>query len=85
VDGVICVAIGPEIPEFSFLDVSDALKEVMEELSDKPVAAWLYGPNPHEIGDKFESTKRIMVYPTLEEACWSLSLLRDRFEILSGI
>lgn len=85
VDGVVCIAIGPEMPEFSFLDVSDALKEVREELPDKPVAAWLYGPNPGEIGEKLESTKRIMVYPTLEVASWSLSLLKDRYEVLAGI
>ena len=84
VDGVICVAIGPEIPEFSFLDVSDALKKVTDQLPDKPVAAWLYGPNPGEIGEKLESTKRIMVYPTLEVASWALSLLRDRYEVLGG-
>jgi len=82
VDGVVCVAIGPE-DEFSFLDVSEALKGVAEKLPDKPVAAWLYGPNPGEIGEKFESTKRIMVYPTLEVASWALSLLRDRYEVLS--
>ena len=82
VDGVVCVAIGPEC-EFSFLDVSEALKEVTEKLPDKPVAAWLYGPNPGEIGEKFEATKRIMVYPTIEKASWALSLLRDRHEVLS--
>ena len=85
VDGVVCVAIGPKVPEFSFLDVSEALKEVTEELPDKPVAAWLYGPNPGEIGERFESTKRIMVYPTLEMASWSLSLLRDRYKTLKVI
>jgi len=85
VDGVVCVAIGPEIPEFSFLDVSEALKEVTEKLPDKPVAAWLYGPNPGEIGEKFEATKRIMVYPTLETASWALSLLRDRYRVLARI
>ncbi|MCJ7685575.1 MAG: CoA-binding protein [Desulfobacteraceae bacterium] len=83
VDGVVCVAIGPE-GDFSFLDVSEALKEVTEKLPDKPVAAWLYGPNTVEIGEKFESTKRIMVYPTLDVASWSLSLLRDRYEVLGG-
>ena len=80
VDGVICVAIGPKVPDYEFLDVSDALKEVAEDLPDKPIAVWLYGPNPEEIGMRFESTKRIMVYPTLEIASWSLSLLRDRHQ-----
>jgi hypothetical protein len=31
---------------------------------------------------QFESRKRIMTYPTLELAAWSLSILRDRHEIL---
>ena len=38
-----------------------------------------------EIGEKFESTKRIMVYPTLEVASWALSLLRDRHKVLARI
>jgi acetyltransferase len=84
VDGVICVAIGPKVPDFFFLDVSDAVKEVAEDLPDKPIAVWLYGPNPEEVGARFESTKRIMVYPTLEIASWSLSLLRDRYETLKN-
>jgi acetate---CoA ligase (ADP-forming) len=82
VDGVICVAIGPKVPDYVFLDVSDALKEVTEELPNKPVAVWLYGPNPEQIGERFESTKRIMVYPTLEIASWALSILRVRHKNL---
>jgi len=83
VDGVICVAICPKLPEFSFLNVSDALNEVATTLPGKPVAAWLYGPNPVEMEGRFESTKRIMVYPTLDMASWSLSLLKDRYDILN--
>ncbi len=78
VDGVICIAIAPMMPEFSFLEVSEHLNSVMEEIPHKPVAAWLYGPNPEEISIKFESKKRIMIYPTLELAAWSLSLLRKK-------
>ncbi len=78
VDGVICVAIGPKMPDYAFLNVSEALNEVMADLPDKPVAAWLYGPNPEEIGARFEASGRIMTYPTLERTAWALSLLRDR-------
>jgi acyl-CoA synthetase (NDP forming) len=74
--GVICIAIAPMIPDFSFLDVSESLNRAMEELPPKPVTAWLYGPNTKEISERFESKNRIMVYPTLEIAAWSLSLLR---------
>ena len=76
VDGVICIAIAPRLPEFSFLEVSKSLNKVVEGLPDKPVVAWLYGPNPEEISTKFEKKKRIMIYPTLDLAAWSLSLLR---------
>ena len=78
VDGVICIAIAPMIPEFSFLDVSDDLNKVIEGPPFKPVVAWLYGPNPEEITKRFESKKKIMIYPTLELAAWSLSLLREK-------
>jgi acyl-CoA synthetase (NDP forming) len=76
VDGVICIAIAPMMPDFSFLEVSESLNEVMEELPPKPVVAWLYGPNPEEITMKFEEKRSIMIYPTLKLAAWSLSLLR---------
>jgi len=83
VDGVICIAIAP-LPEFSFLDVSDSLNRVMEEFpSTKPVIAWTYGPNTKEIGRAYESQKRIMTFPTIEIATWALSLLRDRYSVVS--
>ncbi len=77
VDGVICIAIAPKLPELSFLEVSKSLNRAIEGLPPKPVVAWLYGPNPEEISIRFESKKRIMIYPTLELAAWSLSLLRQ--------
>jgi acyl-CoA synthetase (NDP forming) len=78
VDGVICIAIAPKLPEFSFLEVSKSLNKAVEGLPHKPVVAWLYGPNPEEISKKYESKKKIMIYPTLELAAWSLSLLRKQ-------
>jgi acetate---CoA ligase (ADP-forming) len=85
VDGVICIAIAPDMPAFSFLDVSEAINEVVEDAPPKPVVAWLYGPNPLEMGKQFESKSRILTYPSLELAVWSLSILRDRYEILLRI
>ncbi|MGM0383216.1 MAG: CoA-binding protein [Thermodesulfobacteriota bacterium] len=79
VDAVICIAIAPMLPEFSFLEVSESLNGIVEELPPKPVVAWIYGPNPEEISKRFESKKRIMIYPTLELAAWSLSLLRKKY------
>ena len=83
VDGVICIAIAP-LPEYSFLDVSETLNQVLEKSTTrKPVIAWTYGPNRREVAKAFESQNRIMVYPTLEIATWALSLLRDRHLIMT--
>jgi len=60
VDGVIGIATAPVIPEFSFLDVSEALNDIIEELPRKPVLFWLYGPNPEENGEKIGLKKKIM-------------------------
>jgi acetyltransferase len=82
VDGIICIALAPP-PEFSFLDVSGTLNTVMAESAGrKPVVVWTYGPNAAEVQKRYESRKRIMVYPTLELSTWALSLLRDRFKVV---
>jgi len=82
VDGVICIAIAP-FHEYAFLDVSDTLNDIVTQCGNgKPVTAWIYGPNTEEIGKRFESQNRIMVYPTLELAAWAMSLLRDRFLVV---
>ena len=78
VDGIICVAIAP-LPEFSFLNVSEALNDVVETSTEKkPVIGWTYGPNTAEVQKQFESGNRIMVYPTLELTARALSWLRER-------
>ncbi len=83
VDGIICVAIAP-LPEFSFLNVSEALNDVVETSpAEKPVTGWIYGPNTTEVQMQFESKNRIMIYPTLELAIQALSWLRDRYKILT--
>lgn len=83
VDGIICVAIAP-LPEFSFLNVSEALNDVVETSpAEKPVIGWIYGPNTTEVQMQFESKNRIMIYPTLELATQALSWLRDRYKILT--
>jgi acetate---CoA ligase (ADP-forming) len=83
VDGIICVAIAP-VPEFSFLNVSEALNEVVETSpAEKPVIGWIYGPNTVEVQKQFESKNRIMIYPALALATQALSWLRDRYKILT--
>ena len=84
VDGVICIAIAPA-SEYAFLDVSETLNGVVAEIdTDTPVIAWIYGPNTAEVGKRIESKNRIMVYPTLELATWAMSLLRDRYQVISA-
>ena len=83
VDGIICVAIAP-LPEFSFLNVSEALNDVVETSpAEKPVIGWIYGPNTTEVQMQFESKNRIMIYPTLELATQALSWLRDRYKTIT--
>jgi acetyltransferase len=83
VDGIMCIAIAP-LPEFSFLNVSETLNEVVAASpAEKPVIGWIYGPNITKVQKQFESNNRIMIYPTLELATQALSWLRDRHAILS--
>ena len=83
VDGVMCVAIAP-LPEFSFLNVSGTLNEVVAAVPpEKPVIGWIYGPNIPEVQKQFESNNRIMIYPTLELATQALAWLRDRYRVIT--
>jgi acetyltransferase len=83
VDAIMCVAIAPS-PEFSFLNVSEALNEVVAaSQADKPVVGWIYGPRTTEVQKQFESKNRIMIYPTLELATQALSWLRNRYKVIT--
>ena len=78
VDGILCLAIAPELPDFAFLDASEDVNKVVPEERRKPVVGWVYGPNVKEISERFEKEKRVTIFQTIEQAAWSLSLLRDR-------
>jgi len=83
VDGIICVAIAP-LPEYSFLNVCEALNEVVATSPvQKPVIGWIYGPNATEVQEQFESKNRIMIYSTLELAAQALAWLRERYQIIT--
>ena len=84
VDGVLCISIAPELPEFDFLDVSEIINRVVSELPDKPVVAWFYGPNQRGINQKLERKKEVGAYQTIERAAWSLSLLRERHQFVES-
>jgi acyl-CoA synthetase (NDP forming) len=78
VDGILFLAIAPELPDFAFLDASDDVNKTVPKEKQKPLVGWLYGPNVKEISEKFEKEKKVTVFQTIEKAAWSLSLLRDR-------
>ena len=77
VDGVLCINVALNLPQYAFLDVSEELNHVVSD-GDKPVVAWLYGKNSEGIGKKLEEKEKIMTFPTLEGAAWALSVLRKR-------
>jgi acetyltransferase len=82
VDAIICVAIAP-LPEFSFLNVSETLNDVVAaSQAEKPVIGWIYGPRIADAQKQFESENRIMIYPTLELATQALAWLRDRHRVI---
>ncbi|MCD4715340.1 MAG: CoA-binding protein [Desulfobacterales bacterium] len=85
VDGILYLAIAPELPAFAFLDASEDVNRVVPKERRKPVVGWLYGPNVKEIGDKFEKEKKVTVFQTIEKAAWSLSLLRDRQRFIERV
>ncbi|MBU4427361.1 MAG: hypothetical protein KKB35_11585, partial [Proteobacteria bacterium] len=76
------ISIAPCLPAFDFLDVSESVNKVVLRENQKPVVAWLYGPNVKEIGKRFEKKNKIMVYQTIEKAAWSLALLQERQKFL---
>ena len=78
VDGVLCISIAPSLPAFDFLDVSESVNKVVLRENQKPVVAWLYGPNVKEISERFEKEKKVTMFQTIQKAAWSLSLLRER-------
>jgi acetate---CoA ligase (ADP-forming) len=82
VDGILCLGIAPELPDFAFLDASEDVNKAIPKERQKPVVGWLYGPNAKEISERFEKEKKVTVFQTIEKAAWSLSLLQERKKFL---
>ena len=82
VDGILCLGIAPELPDFAFLDASEDVNKVVPKERQKPVVGWLYGPNAKEIRERYEKEKKVTMFQTIEKAAWSLSLLRERDKFL---
>ncbi len=83
VDAVLCINVALNLPDYAFLDVSEALNQAVS--GDKPVVVWLYGENSQGIGEKIEKEGKIIPFQTLEGAAWALSALRERQAYLEKI
>jgi len=83
VDGVICIALAPELPGKAYLDVTDVIRETATEYPAKPVVAWLYGPNQGEVSRRLEKGGHVLAFPTLSRAARTLSALNRRSAFLN--
>lgn len=79
VDGVVCIAICPRLPEDAFLDATAVIRDVAARFPHKPVAAWLYGPNQGEVSRNLEQGGHVMAFPTLPRATRALATLYRRY------
>lgn len=83
VDGVICTAVAPGLPEQAYLDVTKVINEKADSLSKKPIVVWLYGGKFHSVMEKLEKGKKVACYPTLPRAARVLATLHRRYQILN--
>jgi acetyltransferase len=82
VDGVICIAICPNLPADSHLDATDVIREKAAAFGNKPVVAWLYGPNQKAVSKKLEADGHVLSLPTLPRAARTLAALYKRGRFL---
>lgn len=85
VDGVACIAIAPLLPEHEDLDATDVIKETASSFSEKPVVAWLYGPNQQTVSKGLEEGGKVLSFPTLPRAARALSALYRRGQFLKNL
>ncbi|MBW2283886.1 MAG: CoA-binding protein [Deltaproteobacteria bacterium] len=82
VDGVICIAIAPDLPENEFLDTTGVIREVAASQQEKPVVAWLYGPNQSAASRTIEQGGHVLAFPSLPRATEALAALYRRHMFL---
>ncbi|MGD2269226.1 MAG: acetate--CoA ligase family protein [Desulfobacterales bacterium] len=82
VDGVICIAICPNLPADSYLDATGVIREKTASFGEKPVVAWLYGPNQKAVSKKLESGGHVLSLPTLPRAARTLAALCKRGQFI---
>ncbi|UCC66416.1 MAG: acetate--CoA ligase family protein [Deltaproteobacteria bacterium] len=78
VDGVICIAIAPQLPDHAYLDATGVIRETASSLPEKPVVTWLYGPNQALVSQRLEEDGNVISFPTLPRAARTLAALYGR-------
>lgn len=82
VDAALCIFLTPRIPGQEFFDVSEEIIEASIQFPTKPIVVWAYGPNLREMGEKLESSERVVFLPSAERAVQLLSALMERRKFL---
>jgi acetyltransferase len=83
VDGVICIAIAPDLPDQAYLDATGAIERVASACPEKPVVTWLYGANQARVSKKLEKSRTVISVPTLPRAAGTLKALYRRHLFLN--
>ncbi|MCK5553177.1 MAG: acetate--CoA ligase family protein, partial [Deltaproteobacteria bacterium] len=82
VDGVLCIAMGPALPEQDFMDTTRVIRETAASFPEKPVTGWLYGANQPLFSKRLEKGGRVICFPTLPRAAKALGMLYQRQQLL---
>ena len=83
VDGVVCIATAPFLPDHSFLDASAVIQKTAAAFPDKPVTVWLYGPNQPALNEMFNRNSKVAAFPTLPRVAKTLAALHQRYRFLN--
>jgi acyl-CoA synthetase (NDP forming) len=83
VDGVICIAIAPDLPDQAYLDATGAIERVAAACPEKPVVAWLYGAHQACMSKNLEKSRNVITVPTLPRAARVLEALYRRHLFLN--
>lgn len=84
VDGIICLAIAPDLPAQADLNVTEVIGETAAIHGRKPVVSWLYGPNQQGISKTLEASSSVLSFPSLFRASRTLSALHKRGHFLKS-
>lgn len=82
VDGVICLAIAPALPEQAYLDATGTIGRLASACPEKPVVTWLYGSNHAGVAKKLEKSLAVVSIPSLPRAARILKALHRRHLLL---